>query len=139
MDDRQRAGEQVPRDGDRGAGVTARDLVVDAGVRDDVVAGDLAGLGDDEAVSELGVGGGEPEPAGVGLEAVERCLAAEGLVWLPVVLVVEVVGQPQLERATIVVDVCSADDSAQDLGLRGLIEFSILPWPSGYPAVPSTR
>jgi hypothetical protein len=42
---------------------------------------------------------------------------------LPVVAVVEVVGQPQLERAAIVVDVGGADEAAQDLGLRCLVEF----------------
>ena len=94
VEDRQRAGEQVPPDGDLGAGVAARYLVVGARVRDDVGGGDLAGLGDDEAVGELGVGGGEPERAGVGLEAIAGRLTAQSLVRVPVVLVVEEVGQP---------------------------------------------
>jgi hypothetical protein len=69
------------------------------------------------------VAGGEPERAGVGLEAGERRLAAQRLVRLPVVLVVEEVGQPQLEGAAIVVDVGCADKPTQDLGLRRLVEF----------------
>jgi hypothetical protein len=79
-------------------GVAARDLEVGASVQDDAVGGDLARLGDDEAVSELGGGVGEPKRASVGL-------FAECLVRLPVVSVVEEMGQPQLERAAVVVDI----------------------------------
>jgi len=42
---------------------------------------------------------------------------------LPVVAVVEVVGQAQLEGAAVIVDVGGADEPAQDLGLRRLVEL----------------
>jgi hypothetical protein len=93
VDDGQRAGEQVPPDGDVGAGVAARHFVGDPVVGDDVVGGDLAGLGDDEAVGELRVVGGEPERARIGLEAGERRSTAERLMWLLVIAVVEEVGE----------------------------------------------
>ena len=51
--------------------------VVDAQVRNDVVGGDPAGLGDDEAIGECGVAVGKPERAGVGPETGERHLTAE--------------------------------------------------------------
>ena len=62
----------MPPDGDQGAGVAARHLVVDALVREDVVGGDLARLGDDEAVGEFRVVGGEPERAGPRLATSQR-------------------------------------------------------------------
>ena len=97
--------------------MTAGDLVIGAGERHDVVRGDFAGLGDDEAPRALGVAGGELERAGVGLEASARGLSVERLVRLLVVAVVEEVAPVQLQYAAVVIDVGRAGQAAQHLGL----------------------
>jgi hypothetical protein len=110
--------------------VTARYFVVEALVGEDVVGGDLASLDDDEAVGELRVVEGEPQRPRVGLEAGERRLAAERLVRLLVVVVIEE-WDSRNSSAPQSASTATAPDRPRSTWFCAVwLNLSILPWPS---------
>lgn len=109
--------------------------VVGAIDRHDVVGRDAAGFRQNEAAAQLVVVAREDQLALIGIPALHRRLAIERFMGPNVVLVLDVMTQPKLQRAEVRIDI-GAGQAPQHVVLGGLVESLDLPVPFGITLAP---